>query len=220
MNTAKEVFVSVGRTSTPEQERFVSAVEDLLRSNGLEPRTAGRTSFSADQPLVHVRDLMKKCAGTVIVAFERLYLREGTERRGSDKAAPLADVKLPTVWNQVEAALAYSQGHPLLVVVEKGIRSEGLLERGYDWYVQWVDIDGSVLSSKEFQGVFADWKKKVVEHKRSSRHSSAGSPADLTIGQILSGLTPAQLWGTLAALAALIIGAATVAFQAGKGFGG
>ena len=39
---SKWVFFSVGRTFNDEQEAFVEAMEDLLESNGLTPRTVGR----------------------------------------------------------------------------------------------------------------------------------------------------------------------------------
>ena len=52
------VFLSVGRTSTSQQEEFVRAIEAHLRANGLEPKTVGRTSFSSNQPLRHVQALM------------------------------------------------------------------------------------------------------------------------------------------------------------------
>lgn len=48
--------------------------------------------------------------------------------------------------------MAYVLGHPLLVIVENGSRNEGLLEAGFDWYVQYVDLESSVLSSKQFLG--------------------------------------------------------------------
>jgi hypothetical protein len=52
---AANVSLSVGRTSTARQETFVSALEQLMRRNGLRPQTVGRTSFSVDQPLVKGR---------------------------------------------------------------------------------------------------------------------------------------------------------------------
>lgn len=206
-----EVFLSIGRTSTQAQEDFATAVEKMLRAQGLDPRTAGRTSFSSGQPLAHIRGLMQKCAGTVIVAFERLYIERGVDRRGNAKATDLDGAKLPTVWNQVEAALAYAQGHPLLVIVENGIKSEGLLEKGYDWYVQWVDISPGALTEAEFQGVFADWKQKLGASKRV-----AVVPDELTVGQLIASMKPSHLWSTLAALAAVIGTVATLAFQVGK----
>ena len=45
------VFVSVGGTANEQQEAFVRAVEERLRSEGLVPHTVGRNTFSADSPL-------------------------------------------------------------------------------------------------------------------------------------------------------------------------
>ncbi|MGE0387674.1 MAG: hypothetical protein AB7Q97_23360 [Gammaproteobacteria bacterium] len=50
------IFVSVGGTATEQQEAFVRAVEDRLRSEGLIPHTVGRNAFSADAPLKTVTE--------------------------------------------------------------------------------------------------------------------------------------------------------------------
>ena len=59
------IFVSVGGTSTNQQEEFVRAVEDRLRSEGPIPHTVGRNTFSADAPLITVTELIQRCSGTV-----------------------------------------------------------------------------------------------------------------------------------------------------------
>jgi hypothetical protein len=169
---AASVFLSVGRTSTPRQETFVSALEQLMRRHGLRPQTVGRTSFSVDQPLKHVANLMRECSGTMIVAFERVYIERGAERRGSENELRLGECGLPTVWNQIEATMSYVLDLPLMVLVEHGLRSEGLLEKGYDWYVQWVDLDATTLKGAEFRGVFDDWKSRV-KSRAASRSDDA-----------------------------------------------
>jgi len=102
------VFLSVGGTATDEQETFIRSVEDRLRSEGLIPHTVGRNTFSSDAPLKTVTELLEKCAGTIVIALERMYFESGIEKRGGPKESPLSDVKLPTPWNQIEAAMAYS----------------------------------------------------------------------------------------------------------------
>jgi hypothetical protein len=72
-------------------------------------------------------------------------------------------VRLPTVWNQIEATMAYVRGHPLLVMLEDGLKPEGLLEQGNDWYVLTTAIDHPPFSDPESAGVFEDWKKRVTE---------------------------------------------------------
>lgn len=60
-----DVFVSVGGTATAEQEEFVRAVEQRLRSEGLTPHTLGRNAFGSEAPLKTISDMMGKCVGTV-----------------------------------------------------------------------------------------------------------------------------------------------------------
>jgi hypothetical protein len=209
------VFVSVGGTATEQQEAFVRAVEDRLRSEGLVPHTVGRNTFSADAPLKTVMELLDKCSGTVVIALERSYFASGTEKRGGPKETALTDVKLPTPWNQIEAAMAYARSLPLMVIVESGLKSEGLLERGYDWYVQWVKPEAATLTSNEFNGVLASWKQKMaVAPKKTSLVKSA---SDFTVAELLGSLKPVQLWSVLVALAAVIAGAFALG---GKLFGG
>ena len=151
-----DVFLSIGRIYTKEQEVFVSAIEDYLRENGLTPRALGRTDFSSQQPLKFIEEVMRECSGTVVIAFERLHIQNAIEFRTGDSEREHSNVKIPSVWNQIEAGMAYVLGHPLLVIMEKGLKSDGILEFGYDWYVQHVEIDSKVLEGREFIGVFED----------------------------------------------------------------
>jgi hypothetical protein len=206
-----DVFLSIGGTATDKQEAFVRAVEDRLRSEGLVPHTVGRNTFSSDAPLKTVTELMDKCVGTVVIALERMYFPAGVDKRGGDKETPLSEVKLPTPWNQIEAAMAYVHQHPLMVIVEEGLKSEGLLERGYNWYVQLVKPEASSLNTLEFNGVLASWKSKIAQSasakKEAKTQSTKINPVDLTIGELVKGLKPAQLWAVLIALAGLVAGA-------------
>jgi len=211
MSDNRDIFVSVGGTATDEQEKFVLAVEARLRSEGFDPHTVGRNTFSADAPLKAVTELMRKCSGAVVIAFERSYFPAGVAKRGGPKQSALAEVKLPTVWNQIEASLAYANGLPLMVIVEAGLQNEGLLERGYDWYVQEVKLEAASLATSEFNGVLADWKQKVSQKAPSASVSVAQVPVksaqDMTVGELVGGLKPAQLWSVLGAIAALVAGA-------------
>jgi hypothetical protein len=201
----QKIFVSVGRTSTPDQENFVRAIEDRLRSEGLIPCTVGRNIWTAGAPLKKVLELMSECAGAVIIALERTYFPKGTERRGHPDAAELRDVRFATPFNQVEAAIAYCFKRPLLVIVEEGIREEGLLERGNDWYVQRIKSIPSALTSTEFNGILASWKEQVTARPKGDQLSKP--VVDMTIAEWLGILKPAHLWGVLSALAVVVAGA-------------
>jgi hypothetical protein len=215
-----DVFVSFGRNLTVEQEDFVNGVEQYLQNNELHNRAVGRTDFSSGQPLECIEQLMQQCSGTVIIALERTHIQNGIERRGTNVENTLSNVNLPTVWNQIEAGMAYVIGHPLLVIVEKGLRSEGLLETGYDWYVQWVEINSSTLHTREFSGVFADWKKRVADYHQNkasglSAKRIAVDPEKLTVSQIIGALKPKQLWAIIGAVVAAITAISVTAYKLG-----
>jgi hypothetical protein len=160
------IFLSVGRALSPEQEQFVAATESFLIAHDLTPRTVGRSDFAHQKPLKRVAEVLRECSGTIIVALERLHIAEGLEFRGAAQAVALTNVSLPTVWNQVEAAMAYTLGQPLLAIVETGLRNEGVLEEGYDWYVKWLNLNPDSLQEPEFLKTFDEWKSKVEKYQR------------------------------------------------------
>jgi len=162
---AINVYLSVGRPFLKAQEDFITSIESHLASSGLRARTVGRNEYSYKQPLRAVEDLMSKCAGSVVVALERLAIERAVERRNAPDEQRIENVALPTPWNQIEAALAYAHRMPLLVLKEKRIREEGLLEGRYDWYVQEVELDLVSLNSAEFRGIFDSWSRDV--HRRA-----------------------------------------------------
>lgn len=202
----KLVFVSVGATATAEQESFVRSIEDRLRSESLTPKTVGRNTFSADAPLKAITELMEKCSGIVVIALERSYFPSGLDKRGGPREVNLADIRLPTPWNHIEAAMAYTKHLPLLVIVEDGLKAEGLLEPGYDWYVQTMPLEAMALGSNEFNGVLADWKEKVLASEPPPPLRGL-NPAELSMLELVGALRPVQLWSVAIALAGLLAGA-------------
>lgn len=113
--------------------------------------------------------------------------------------------------------MAYALGLPLLVVVEKGLRSEGLLEKGYDWYVKWVRLDPSAISDRELIGLTADWKSQIENKKATVTPQPRPSPnsGEMSVGELLASLRPAQLWGLLTAVAVAATAIAGVAYRLG-----
>lgn len=202
-----DVFVSVGSTANEAQEAFVRAVEERLRAEGLVPHTVGRNHFSDESPFRAVGSLMERCAGVVVIALERLHIEQGSEKRGGPKQAVLVNQKLATAWNQIEATLGYSRGLPLLVLLEQGVRPDGLLEKGFDWYVQTVELSTASLASSEFNGVLASWKTKLGASRRSAVSPPLPDPAQMTVAQLLGALKPTQLWALLGTVGGLLAGA-------------
>jgi hypothetical protein len=223
---AIDVYLSAGRPANAEQESFLQAVEHFLRQRDLNPRTPGRTHLANKQPLKAVEQCMRTCKGIVVVAYERLYAPVAIERRGGSEQQNLADAIVPTVWNQVEGAMAYTLGLPVLILAQKGLRSEALLESKYDWNVQWVDVDARELLTQDFGSVFDDWRKEidVAEQAKdavkapvsAAASSRPANPAERTIGQLLGELKPGQALLVATVVGGLISGAFGLGRELGK----
>jgi hypothetical protein len=168
-----DVFLSVGHALTPEQELFVEAVKALLKSHDLVPRTVPRTDLALQQPLKHITQVMRTCSGTIVVALKRIQIIHGIELQDSSGTSLLTNVSLPTVWNQIEAAMAYSMEQPLIAIVETGLRNEGVLEEDYDWYVKWLDLNPESLTEPGFLETFAMWEKNIKKYQTKQFHNGS-----------------------------------------------
>lgn len=155
------VFLSVGRPFTAEQEGVVASVEAHLAQHGLRARTVGRNMFTHKDPLPFVSGLMDQSAGALVIALERIAVEQGLERRGAPEQRAISNVAIATPWNQIEAAFAFAKGIPLLVIRERSVRADGLLERNYGWHVHATGFEPGFLTTPDFAGVFASWHRDV-----------------------------------------------------------
>lgn len=167
-----DVFISVGRTSSREENDFLRAVEVHLKSHGLSSRVVGRTDFVDENPFGKILAVMKECSGVIIIASERLVFHDGIEFPKSVGKIALPNVFLPTVWNQIEAGLAYALHLPMLMFAESSLRRDGFLEQEYDWQIlRWDDLVAERLKSADFLSAFEKWKNDVGKFERENRSS-------------------------------------------------
>jgi hypothetical protein len=207
---AIDVYLSAGRPANAGQEDFLQAVERFLRQNDLNPLTPGRTYLANKQPLKAVAQCMHSCKGIVVVAYERLYAPIAIELRGGPEQKDRKDAIVPTVWNQVEGAMGYTLGLPVLIIAQNGLRSEALLENKYDWNVQWVDVDAKSLLTPEFNSVFNDWRNEIQTAEKSKAAALPPAPVDpggRSIAQLIGDLKPGQAWKVGVALVTIVSGA-------------
>jgi hypothetical protein len=122
-----KVFLSVGATYNEQQETFVSAFETFLSQNGCERLTVGRGNYFASQPIVAARDLMQTADGVVVIAFTRQLIDKAIDKPGSENEKEIKNRCYPTVWNQLEAAMAFGLKIPLLVIMEDSVYQEATL---------------------------------------------------------------------------------------------
>lgn len=215
---AFKIFISMGSTATKEQRAFVDAILSSLKTMELSPRIMNENEWSYEQPLRAIRKIMKECCGAVIIAFTRTKFPSGVEiKKGEEKV--LTNVSLPTPWNHIEASMAYAYKLPLLVIAENGLKSEGLIEHGYDWRVYWTDLDPNIVTTEKYRGFLNSWKKAVeaFAKQESETVNKQLSPDKIPIGILLKSLSIPQLWKLLAAVIAALSTIGVAAFKLGGG---
>ncbi len=107
--------------------------------------------------------------------------------------------------------MAYSRHLPIFAIVEDGLKREGLLEPGYDWYVLSLPLETSQLNCQQFTGILSDWKEKILKYQHNQRAFPDAS--EMTVAQLAGSLKPVQLWSLLLVLAGLIGSAFTLGTQ-------
>jgi hypothetical protein len=203
-------FLSVGRVANAQQKAFLDKLTSKLQNRDIDPRTIGRNAFTSGQPLDKIKEEMRKAYGLIALAFERTRFPSGGVE---EKPAPEAPEVLPerryaTPWHHIELAMANILGIPTFAIVERGVREEGLLEDKYGWYVYRTRLELSELDSEEFVGILDDWCARVKALRRPKI-----DVADLTVGELIYNLRPAQFWSVLVATLTILSTVTAVAWK-------
>lgn len=170
------IFLSYPKPCFGAQQAFVKQVYDYLLERGFGPRTLGVTDYDMDAPLTAIRRLMLESNGLITIAFRRAYIEKGTARLRTDiehlSEASLDGRWLTTPWAHIEPAMAYQLGLPVLILREKGVLDDGILERGVvGLYMPEFDLDRPVeeyLQAAEWKGIIGKWEgyvRSVVDRK-------------------------------------------------------
>lgn len=218
-----KVFISISSAMDAKERAAEDAIFRSLELAGLAPIRMERNKWSSDQPLRAIREAIRECSGIVVVVFPRYSFSEGSVRLKTGGEEQLRNIRMPTSWNQIEAAIGYTIGLPLFVIAQNGVRADGLLEE-YDWKVFWSDFSEQELQSEAFLGYLGSWRDRVLSHASDAEKQAAAIPdvaateQDLSkwsIGRWLKELTPNQLKGLIAIYLGSLAAVASVAYKVG-----
>lgn len=172
---SSSIFLSYPKPYLKEQEEFIERIIRYLEERELQPRTLGVTDYDMDAPLTAIRRLMLESNGLVTIAFRRSLIKEGTGRPNSDiaqKEYDLSNVWLTSPYCQMEPAMAFQIGLPVLILKEKGVIADEILEKGVlGLYMPEFDLKCDLddyFKSAEWRQIIQKWEghvRKVVENK-------------------------------------------------------
>lgn len=125
------VFLSHPAPYLSSQSDFIDRFHKELMKVGLTPHTIGVTDYDMDSPLRGIRSLMSVTDGLVCVALKRHHIITGNSKDSSDigmASSSLDGQYFTSPFCQIEPAMAFQLGLPVLVFREKGVFEEGMLE--------------------------------------------------------------------------------------------
>ena len=205
-----KVFVSVGTQYNDQQRAFVAALDSFLVANGCYKLTVD--DRRSDQPIFAARELMQDADAVVVVAFTRYIIKNAVEKPDSPDEKSLRNTRYPTIWNQLEAAMAFGLHLPLFVIIEDGLHQEAMLKDRLEFRTVITKLDKNLFSSETFKDRFKHW----MERAKAPRKRITSNIADATIGQLVSQLRPDQAWKIAGAIISIVTAIAIAAFSIGK----
>lgn len=212
-----EIFISKGGDESTSQRAFVDAVIDALKTAGIKSRIMYENEWSHEQPLKVIKKTISECDGLLVIAYTRSEFDKGKELR-SDRETEINSIKLPTTWTHIEGAIAYTYELPIWILAESGLKSEGLIEKGYDWNIYWSNLGVEEVKSDKFRGYLQSWKSAMEVRKRVK--SSSALEIDLSklgLGKLFSMISLPQLWKVVGVLATVFTLTAVSSYKLGAG---
>jgi hypothetical protein len=158
------VFLSYPKPFEPHQERLVGGVLASLRERGLEPRTLGVDEYDNEVPLAAVRRLLIESNGILTLALRRHRVEQGATKPESDAERRIDGAWFTSAWPHMETAMGFQLGLPIMVVREKDVLADGVLDPGVvGKFVIPVDASKSAefLLSRQWRDPLAAWERDV-----------------------------------------------------------
>lgn len=125
----KKIFLSRPNTYDPVYNSTVKALTNFLEKRGLTPVTIGSTVFPNEMPILTIKQEMKNCSGIIILGLPQLLIENCIQKKNTNGEKKILDKEYPSVWNQIEGAMAYMFDLPIMIIAQKGI-NDGLFENG------------------------------------------------------------------------------------------
>ncbi|CAN2041347.1 TIR domain-containing protein [Candidatus Magnetomoraceae bacterium gMMP-15] len=170
------VFLSYPKPHLKRQQEFIEKLEKYLITRGFEPRTLGVTDYDMDAPLKAIRRLMLESNGLITIAFRRTLILNGKSRPDTElpgtSESTVQNIWFTSPYCQIEPAMAYQLGLPIIILREQGVIQEGLLEKGvvgtYMPEFLLEDQNFDYLQSNQWNDIIGKWEgfvRAVVDTK-------------------------------------------------------
>jgi len=162
------VFFSYPKPFSKSQQIFVDGLRSYLDSRNIEAVTLGESDYDMTEPLTSIRRLINTSCGMITVAFRRAQIITGFSNPNSDVGRETKDLSgkwITSPYCQIEPAMAYQIGLPILLLRESGVIAEGIFGRGsMGVYLPEFDLSNdptNFFTTEEFKQLIFKWESYV-----------------------------------------------------------
>lgn len=161
-----DVFISHPTPFNKHQICFLKLIDEKLAKHGLISTNLGKNNWNYKKPLKPIKELITKCKGAIIIGLERYHSFIGYEKESATQKEDVLELihkYTSTPWIQIEAGMAYYAGLPLLILKEKKIYPEGILDpNNSDSYIFEFDLEKNWKKlSTEMEKIIESWVNEI-----------------------------------------------------------
>ncbi|MBK9962727.1 MAG: hypothetical protein IPP06_15815 [Saprospiraceae bacterium] len=162
-----KVFFSVASPYNNKQQIYINELVKYFHSNGINLETL--KEWNDNDPIMPILKELKKSNGCFVLALERYFVSEGSEKRGSEQESLLKDMSFTSPWLHIEAAIARSLDLPLIIFKDKSLRNEGLIHNDkQEWGIVRID-ESNMQEIFEYpvKNFILNWINQVKMHSKN-----------------------------------------------------
>jgi hypothetical protein len=165
MKNLINVFISHPTPFKKDQVNFLSLIELELSSHELNPTNLGKNNWDFRSPLQPIRSIMNTCQAAIIIGLERHHSYIGYDKETSKDKQELIHKYMTSPWIQIEAGMAFQAELPLLILKEKKVFAEGILDPQIsNFYVFEFEVENqSKKLSPELKKIILSWATHLKE---------------------------------------------------------
>lgn len=157
---ATDIFISRPTYIDLKFEDGYNSFHRYLSRRGLRTLRLGAGQYTLDAPLLGVIDLIRKCKGAIILGYPQYEFFSSITKAGVPDSQFM--MSIPTPWNHIEAALAFRENIPVLIIAHEGITT-GVFDFGVTGkYIITTNLSkNNWHNTQSFLGVFRKWEMQL-----------------------------------------------------------
>jgi hypothetical protein len=166
------VFLSAPKPCNASQAGFIDHLRKLLAGRGIDGKTLGVNEYDMRVPLAGVRRIMLESNGIMVVAFARYEIKSGRQhffKDGKCASKSIAGTSMTSPWCQIEAGMGFQLGLPILILRERGVWADGVLQHGVmGAYMPEFDLSTeptSYFGTEECRQLIQQFEAQVLQYR-------------------------------------------------------